>query len=153
MTTGVENSAATTGTPGAKARIGRWLDAAANSIPRPVIIAVLMLDAVIALILEVLYLPLYIGAVAFPITALLAGPVNLALVWAAETVSTRLSVLFLPVGAWLAAFLTAASRGPGGDFPLRSDLPTLLLFLCGAVVPLIYMFVVANQSKRPAQKK
>ncbi|MFI5719913.1 hypothetical protein [Nocardia sp. NPDC051750] len=153
MTAAVDDSAATTRAPGVRARMGKWFTAAVNGIPGPVIIAVLMLDAVIALILEVLYLPLYIGAVALPITALLAGPVNLALVWAVATVNTRLSVLFLPVGAWLAAFLIAASRGPGGDYPLRSDLPTLLLFLCGAVVPLVYMFMVANQSKHPAQKK
>ncbi|MEU4314886.1 hypothetical protein [Nocardia sp. NPDC024068] len=112
-----------------------------------VLIAVLVLVAVIALIVEVLYLPLYIGGVAVPVTAILAAPVNLALVWAAGTVTSRLSVLFLPIAAWLAAFLVAASSGPGGDIPLRSDLGTLLLFLCGAVVPLIYMYVLANRPK------
>lgn len=148
MTAAVEDPAAT----GWRSRWGSRVAAVLNGIPGPVIIAVLVVDAVIALILEVAYLPLYIGAVAVPITAVLAGPVNLALVWAVSTVSTRLSVLFLPVGAWLAAFLIAASRGPGGDFPLRSNLPTLLLFLCGAVVPLIYMYAVANRPK-PGTKK
>ncbi|WP_062973278.1 hypothetical protein [Nocardia flavorosea] len=135
-----------------RSRIGGWATAAVNGIPGPLIIAVLVIDAVIALVLEVLYLPLYIGTVPVPITAILAGPVNLALVWAVATVSTRLSILFLPVGAWLAAFLIAASRGPGGDYPLRSDLPTLLLFLSGAVVPLVYMYVAANRPE-PATKK
>ncbi|MGI5216388.1 hypothetical protein [Nocardia sp. CA-290969] len=139
-------------TSGRRSRIRGLVATALNGIPGPLIIAVLVVDAVIALIIEVAYLPLYIGAVAVPITAVLAGPVNLALVWAVSTVSTRLSVLFLPVGAWLAAFLIAASRGPGGDFPLRSNLPTLLLFLCGAVIPLIYMYVVANRTK-PGTKK
>ncbi|MGW0178485.1 hypothetical protein [Nocardia sp. NPDC003345] len=113
----------------------------------PVLIAVLVLVAVLTLIVEVLYLPLYIGGVAVPVTAVLAAPVNLALVWAAGTVTSRLSVLFLPVGAWLAAFLVAASSGPGGDVPLRSDLATLLLFLCGAVAPLVYMYVLANRPR------
>ncbi|MGW1743713.1 hypothetical protein ACWCPQ_33515 [Nocardia sp. NPDC001965] len=115
----------------------------------PLLIVVLIVDAVVTLILEVLYLPLYIGGVAVPLAALVAAPVNVALVWAAATVTTRSTVLFLPIAAWLAAFLIAASRGPGGDVPLRSDLPTLLLFLCGTVAPLVYMYVAANRSKRP----
>lgn len=124
---------------GAEALVYRLLGAA--------LIVVLVVFAVLALIVEVLYLPLYIGGVAVPVTAVLAAPVNLALVWAAGTVTSRLSVLFLPIGAWLAAFLLAASSGPGGDVPLRSDLATLLLFLCGAVAPLVYMYVLANRPR------
>lgn len=150
MTATVDDSAVSA--KSVRSRIGTWAGAAATGILGPLIIAVLVVDAVIALVLEVLYLPLYIGTVPIPITAILAGPVNLALVWGIATVNTRLSVLFLPVGAWLAAFLIAAGRGPGGDYPLRSNLPTLLLFLCGAVVPLVYMFVAANRPK-PAAKK
>lgn len=126
----------------------RWA-ALASGILAPVLIVVLIVDAVITLTLEVLYLPLYIGSVAVPLAALIAAPVNVALVWAAATVTTRSTVLFLPIAAWLAAFLIAASRGPGGDIPLRSDLPTLLLFLCGAVAPLVYMYVAANRAKHP----
>ncbi|MGW5384669.1 hypothetical protein [Nocardia sp. NPDC003963] len=126
----------------------RWA-ALASGMVGPVLIAVLVVDAVIALTLEVLYLPLYIGSVAVPLSAVIAAPVNVALVWAAATVTTRSTVLFLPIAAWLAAFLVAASRGPGGDVPLRSDLPTLLLFLCGAVAPLVYMYMTANRAKRP----
>lgn len=132
---------------GAQSR-SRWAALAAGVLG-PVLIVVLIVDAVITLALEVLYLPLYIGGVAVPLAALIAAPVNVALVWAAATVTTRLTVLFLPIAAWLAAFLIAASRGPGGDVPLRSDLPTLLLFLCGAVAPLVYMYVAANRSGRP----
>lgn len=128
----------------------RWA-AVATAALGPALIVVLIVDAVITLALEVLYLPFYIGSVGVPVAALIAAPVNVALVWAAATVTTRLTVLFLPVGAWLAAFLVAASRGPGGDVPLRSDLPTLLLFVCGAVAPLIYMYVAANRTRVPAR--
>lgn len=123
----------------------------ATAVLGPALIAVLMVDAVITLALEVLYLPTYLGSVAVPLAALIAAPVNVALVWAAATVTTRLTVLFLPIAAWLVTFLIAAGRGPGGDVPLRSDLPTLLLFLCGAVAPLVYMYVAANRTKRPAR--
>ncbi|MEV3964072.1 hypothetical protein AB0M34_24820 [Nocardia sp. NPDC050193] len=137
------------GRAGANPR-ARWT-ALATAVLGPVLIAVLIVNAVITLALEVLYLPFYIGSVAVPMVALIAAPVNVALVWAAATVSTRPTVLFLPIAAWLGAFLVAASRGPGGDVPLRSDLPTLLLFLCGAVAPLIYLYVAANRTKRPAR--
>ncbi|WP_459547869.1 hypothetical protein [Nocardia sp. X0981] len=144
MTTAVEDPAATESgwryAPPVRAVLG------------PVLIAVLVVDAVISLIFEVLSLPLYIGAVPVPIAALLAAPVNLALVWAAATVTGRLSALFLPLAAWLVAFLIAAGRGPGGDVPLRGDLPTLLLFICGVVPPLTYMYVVANRP-RSAQRR
>lgn len=139
MTAAVDESAPTR---------SRWAALAAGALG-PLLIVVLIVDAVVTLILEVLYLPLYIGGVAVPLAALVAAPVNVALVWAAATVTTRSTVLFLPIAAWLAAFLIAASRGPGGDVPLRSDLPTLLLFLCGTVAPLIYMYVAANRSNRP----
>ncbi len=127
----------------------RWT-ALATAALGPVLIAVLIVDAVITLALEVLYLPSYLGSVAVPLAALIAAPVNVALVWAAATVTTRPTVLFLPIAAWLGAFLIAASRGPGGDVPLRSDLPTLLLFLCGAVAPLVYLYVAANRTRSPA---
>lgn len=128
----------------------RWT-ALATAVLGPVLIVVLIVNAVITLVLEVLYLPFYFGSVAVPVAALIAAPVNVALVWAAATVTTRPTVLFLPIAAWLGAFLIAASRGPGGDVPLRSDLPTLLLFLCGTVAPLIYLYVAANRTKRPVR--
>ena len=142
MTAAVQRSS--DATAGAPARLATLL----RAVWGPVLLLVLAVDAVITLALEVLFLPLYLGSVAVPVTALLAAPVNIALIWAAATVSTRLTVLFLPLGAWLVAFLIAASSGPGGDVPLRSDLPTLVLFVCGAVVPLIYMYVLANRPKR-----
>ncbi|WP_245665500.1 hypothetical protein [Nocardia sienata] len=128
----------------------RWTALATAAIG-PALIVVLIVDAVITSVLEVLYLPFYLGSVAVPLAALIAAPVNVALVWAAATVTTRSTVLFLPIAAWLAVFLIAASRGPGGDVPLRNDLPTLLLFLCGSVAPLIYMYVAVNRTKGPAR--
>ncbi|WP_328387966.1 hypothetical protein [Nocardia sp. NBC_00416] len=144
MTAAVDGQAGTTSRP----RAAAWVAA----VLAPVLIAVLVCDAVITLILEVLYLPLYVGSTAVPIAALLAAPVNVALVWAAATVTNRVIVLFLPIGAWLVAFLAAASRGPGGDVPLRSDLPTLLLFLCGTVPALLYMYVIANRRNSSARR-
>ncbi|BDU08325.1 hypothetical protein [Nocardia cyriacigeorgica] len=123
-------------------------------LPRPVyaalgalIMLALVVDAVITLILEVLYLPLYLGSVAFPIAAPIAGVVNVLLVLGARSVSPRPAVMLLPIVAWTLAFLAAASSGPGGDVPLGSDARTLLLMLFGLTPPLIYVYMQANRTK------
>ncbi|MBF6321989.1 hypothetical protein [Nocardia cyriacigeorgica] len=125
-----------------------------SRLPRPVyaalgalIMLALVVDAVITLILEVLYLPLYLGSVAFPIAAPLAGVINVALVLGARTVSPRPIVMLIPIVAWTLSFLAAASSGPGGDVPLGSDARTLLLMLFGLAPPLIYVYLQANRTK------
>ncbi|NEW33669.1 hypothetical protein GV791_13995 [Nocardia cyriacigeorgica] len=131
-------------------------------LPRPVyaalgalIMLALVVDAVITLILEVLYLPLYLGSVAFPIAAPIAGVVNVLLVLGARSVSPRPAVMLLPIVAWTLSFLAAASSGPGGDVPLGSDARTLLLMLFGLAPPLIYVYMQANRTKvvQPAARR
>ncbi len=88
-----------------------------SRLPRPVydaalgalIMLALVVDAVITLILEVLYLPLYLGSVAFPIAAPLAGVINVALVLGARTVSPRPIVMLIPIVAWTLSLLAAPS--------------------------------------------
>ncbi|MFE3444563.1 hypothetical protein ACFXNW_16160 [Nocardia sp. NPDC059180] len=123
-------------------------------LPRPVnaalgalIMIALVVDAVITLVLEVLYLPLYLGSVGFPIAAPLAGVVNVLLVFGARTVSTRPIVMLMPIVAWTIAFLAAAGAGPGGDVALGSDARTLLLMLFGLAPPLVYVYIQANRPK------
>ncbi|MFC8044250.1 hypothetical protein [Nocardia sp. NPDC057353] len=105
----------------------------------PIILVVLTVDAVITLLLEVLYLPTYLGSVAFPISALVAGAVNTALVYAASTVSDRTVLQLLPLIVWTLGFLVCATTGPGGDMLLGSTWQTLLLLLCGLVAPLVFL--------------
>lgn len=133
-----------------------------SRLPRPVyaafgalIMLALIVDAVITLILEVLYLPLYLGSVAFPIAAPIAGVVNVLLVLGARAVSPRPIVMLTPIVAWTLSFLAAASSGPGGDVPLGSDARTLLLMLFGLAPPLIYVYTQANRAKvvRPATRR
>lgn len=133
-----------------------------SRLPRPVyaalgalIMLALVVDAVITLILEVLYLPLYLGSVAFPIAAPLAGVINVALVLGARTVSPRPVVMLIPIVAWTLSFLAAASSGPGGDVPLGSDARTLLLMLFGLAPPLIYVYLQTNRTKvvQPAARR
>ncbi|WP_433629223.1 hypothetical protein [Nocardia sp. CA-120079] len=110
----------------------------------PVIIAVLVLDALITLALEVLYLPTYIDTVAFPLSAVLAGVVNVLLVMGVRSITHRVGAMFLPVAAWTLGFLTCSVTGPGGDIMLGSDWRTLLLLFCGLVPPLLYIYIRSN---------
>jgi hypothetical protein len=110
----------------------------------PVIIGVLVLDALITLALEVLYLPTYIGTVAFPLSAVLAGVVNVLLVMGVRSITHRVRAMLLPLAAWTLGFLTCSVTGPGGYIMLGSDWRTLLLLFCGLVPPLLYIYFRAN---------
>lgn len=129
------------------------------------VMTLLVLSGLFTLIFEVMYLPIYLGsgtlpapeaqivaapeglaasltdgAVAFPVTALLAGVLNVALVAAMRTLTDRPGISLLPVLAWTFGFLASSVSGPGGDVMLLSDWPTLLLLLCGLVPPLFYVY-------------
>lgn len=110
----------------------------------PVILVVLVVNGLITLALEVLYLPTYLGSVAFPLSAALAGVVNVLLVLGASVASPRTGALFLPLIAWTLGFLACTMSGPGGDIMLGSDWRTLLLLICGLVPPLGYIYYRVN---------
>lgn len=109
-----------------------------------VIISVLVLDALITLFLEVLYLPTYINTVAFPLSAILAGVINVLLVMGVRSITHRVGAMILPVAAWTFGFLLCSVTGPGGDILLGSDWRTVLLLFCGLVPPLLYIYVRTN---------
>ncbi|WP_405161055.1 hypothetical protein OG203_32460 [Nocardia sp. NBC_01499] len=127
------NASVTNGEPSAAAA---WL--------APLILAILVIDAFITLALEVLYLPTYFGSTGFPLSGVLAGPVNILLVLGARSVSQRTAAMFLPLAAWTFGFLVCASTGPGGDIMLASDWRTVLLLFCGLVPPLVYIYIRVN---------
>ncbi|WP_390887970.1 hypothetical protein [Candidatus Mycobacterium wuenschmannii] len=82
---------------------------------RVAILALLAIDGVLSAVGGALLLPSYIGSFPFPISALISGLVNAALVWAAGrwTDSTRLAAL--PLWAWLLTVLVMCLPGPGDD--------------------------------------
>ncbi|MFD3746012.1 hypothetical protein [Nocardia sp. NPDC058633] len=111
------------------------------------IVALLFVDALITLAVEVLFLPTYLGSVAFPAVALLAAPINVALVYGMESVTDRIGFAFAPIVVWVFGFLVCASRGPGGDVMLGSDGRTLLLLACGVLAPAGYLYYRSNVSQ------
>lgn len=131
------------GTPTAVLRSVR-LPSRLDPVLSGLIVVLLLVDALITLALEVLFLPLYLGAVAFPIAAVLAAPINVGLVYGMESVTGRLGFAFAPIVVWVFGFLVCSSRGPGGDVLLPSDGRTLLLLACGVLAPAAYLYFRAN---------
>lgn len=100
-------------------------------------LGVLALDGVLCAVGSALLLPLHLGTVPLPVSALVSGAVNAALVWAAAqwTDSPRLAAL--PLVAWLVTVAALAVGGPGGDIvfggPGVMAYSVLILLAAGAL--------------------
>lgn len=103
---------------------------------RPVVLGLLALNGAICAVVSALMLPLYVGAVPFPISAVVAGAVNVALVWAAAQWTTSPRLAGLPLWTWLLTVMVLMLGGPGGDVvfggPGWRALSVLLLVALGA---------------------
>ena len=106
---------------------------------RTVVLALLAVDGVISAVAGALLLPIYLGTVPFPISALISGLVNAALVWAAMywTDSKRLAAL--PLWAWLVTVAGLSLGGTGGDIvfggPGIMGYSVLIFLIVGALPP------------------
>lgn len=107
---------------------------AANPVFRVVVLTLLAVDGILSAVAGALLLPTYIGAIPFPISALISGLVNAALVWAAGRWTRSTRVAALPLFTWLATVAVMSMGGPGGDVifsgkGLMAYSPFLLLVL------------------------
>ncbi|WP_286149131.1 hypothetical protein [Mycobacterium sp. IS-1496] len=66
-------------------------------------------------VLGAFFLPLRIGTAPFPLSALIVGVVNAALVWAAYQWTDSGRVAALPLWGWLVTLAALAVGGPGED--------------------------------------
>lgn len=102
-----------------------------------VVLAVLGLDGVLSALAGAFFLPLYLGPVPFPVSALLSGMVNVALVWAAGYWTGWGRLTGLPLWTWLATVAILTLGGPGGDIvfggPGIMSFSVLLLIILGAL--------------------
>ena len=85
---------------------------------RFVVLAVLTLDGVLSALAGAFLLPLYVGAIPLPVSGLISGLVNAALVWAALQWAPTPRLAALPLWAWLVTALGLTLGGPGGDIVL-----------------------------------
>jgi hypothetical protein len=105
------------------------------------LLAVLIFDAVVLAIIQLLYLPLSfdgyllpnLGGAPLPLTPVLAAVTTPWLVRTAGMLSPRLHVAGAPLAAWIVAVAWFGVFGPGGDVLLTADWRSLLLFAAGAL--------------------
>ena len=82
---------------------------------RVVVLALLAVDGVLSALAGALLLPFYIGTIPFPISGLISGLVNAALVWAAGRWTRSSRVAALPLWTWLATVAAISMGGPADD--------------------------------------
>lgn len=106
---------------------------------RIVVLALLAVDGILSALAGALLLPFYIGSIPFPVSALISGLVNAALVWAAGRWTRSTRVAALPLWTWL---LTVAAMNlgiPNDDVILGGQglmaYGALILIVLGVVPP------------------
>ena len=106
---------------------------------RIVILALLAVDGILSAVAGALLLPSHIGSIPFPISAVISGLVNAALVWAAGRWTTSVGLAALPLWTWLVTVLAMWVPGPGGDVifggPGVLAYSPFLLLVAGVVPP------------------
>lgn len=106
-------------------------------------LSALALDGVLCALAGALLLPLHLGPVPLPISALLSGALNAALVWAALQCTDSKRLAALPLWTWLATTAVLTFGGPGGDvvFGGRGVMAysSLLFLLLGALPPALVL--------------
>ena len=99
----------------------------------------LAIDGLLSAVAAAFFLPLRIGSVPFPISALMSGLVNAALVWAALNWTSNPRVAALPLWCWLLAVAGLTFGGPGDDIVFGgvgiTEFAPLLLIVLGATPP------------------
>jgi hypothetical protein len=111
--------------------------------PRPVVLTLLAIDGVLSAVAGVFFLQVRIGSVAFPISALISGLVNAALVWAALQWTSSPRLAALPLWCWLLTVAGLTFGGPGDDIPFGgvgvTEYAPLLLIVLGALPPALVL--------------
>jgi hypothetical protein len=107
---------------------------------RAVVLTFLAIDGVISAILAAFLLPFRLGPIPFPVSALISGMLNAALVWVAMqwTASSRLAAL--PLWTWLATVGVLTFPGPGDDAVFSAQWQLLLLIVVGAIPPSMLLY-------------
>ena len=101
------------------------------------VLALLAVDGVLSAVAGALLLPLYLGPVPFPVSALASVLLNAALVWAAGHWADSRRLAALPLWTWLATVAAFTLGGPGGDIvfggPGIMAFSVLIFLLIGAL--------------------
>jgi len=112
------------------------------------VLTLLAIDGVLCAILASFFLPTYIGTWPFPVSALIAGLVNAALVWAALYWTSSPRAAALPLLTWLLTVAVLSLGGPGDDIVYGGagimQYGTLLLIALGTLPPAAVLWRYVN---------
>ncbi|GAB3553708.1 fatty acid desaturase [Actinopolyspora lacussalsi] len=113
--------------------------------PEHGLIALLALDALLLAILELFFLPSYLGPVQFPITAAVAAVTNPLLVAVTAKSTPNGAACWVPVLVWFLTVFVLGVFGPGGDVLLPAqDWRTYLLIAAGVLPAAAMIGIVRN---------
>ena len=103
------------------------------------VLTLLAIDGVLCAVAAAFFLPLRLGATPFPVSAVVAGVVNAALVWAALHWTSSPRVAALPLWTWLLTVALMTLGGPGDDVIFGGvgllEYAALLLIALGTLPP------------------
>jgi len=106
---------------------------------RLVVLALLAVDGVLSALAGALLMPFYIGSIPFPVSALISGLLNAALVWAAGRWTRSKRVAALPLWTWLLTVAAMSLGIPNEDVILGGQgllaYGALILIVLGVVPP------------------
>jgi hypothetical protein len=97
----------------------------------------LAVDGIISALLAAFFLPLRLGPIPFPVSALISGLLNAALVWTALRWTSSPRLAALPLWTWLATVGVLTFPGPGDDAVFSAQWQLLLLIIAGALPALV----------------
>jgi hypothetical protein len=114
-----------------------------------VVLTLLAIDGVLSAVAATFFLPARIGLVPFPISALLSGLVNAALVWAALQWISAPRLAALPLWAWLLTVAALTLGGPGDDIVFGGvgimEYAAILLIVLGTLPPAFVLWRHMNR--------
>jgi hypothetical protein len=104
---------------------------------RTAVLTLLAIDGVISAVLGAVFLQSRLGSAPFPISALISGLVNAALVWAGSQVTSSPRVAAIPLWTWLLTVAVLTFGGPGGGIvfggPGIDGISVLVLLVVGVL--------------------
>jgi hypothetical protein len=108
------------------------------------VLALLAMDGALSAVAAAFFLPVRIGPVPFPISALLSGLVNAALVWAALQWTSAPRLAALPLWCWLLTVAALTFGGPGDDIVFGGvgvmEYAAILLIVLGSLPPALVLW-------------
>lgn len=107
---------------------------------RAVVLTLLAVDGVISALLAAFFLSVHLGPVPFPISALISGLLNAALVWVGLQWTSTPRLAALPLWTWLATVAAFTFPGPGDDAVFSAQWLLLLLIVVGALPPALLLY-------------